>query len=240
MSVTSLKAERLVLKGKISRLAKRIEKSRQKRNRTKPSQARNKLNSLIISRLKLLNKYYGQLAKLNEDILIASGAKLFPDKLSTSKRGLDLIKNFEGFVPSILDDGFGNPTVGYGHVVSYRSDSTSTAINKRKEFEHKYGKVLSIEDATDLLISDLKTKYELYVKETVKVPISQSQFNAIVSAVYNLGPEFVYGSTFIKKLNALDYNGAANEFLKWDMANGKHVDGLARRRKAERKLFLSK
>lgn len=239
-SVTSLRAERLLLKAKIGRLSKRLEDARLKYNKTKPGKEKNRLGTLVTDRASLLSKYRKRLAKLNKDIAVRTGLKQLPDKWNISSKGLDLIKEFEGFVPTTEDDGFGNPTVGYGHVVSYRSDSSGTAAGKRAAFEKKYGRVLSQADAVKLLRSDLESKYEPYVDAAVKVPVTQNQYNAIVSAVYNLGPSFVNGSTFIKKLNALDYSGAANEFLKWDMANGKHVAGLTRRRKAERKLFLTK
>lgn len=239
MSVVTLKAKRVILKGKIGRLSKRLDSAKKKYNSLKPGREKNKYGILVTDRSSLLSKYRQELAALNKQIAIASGLKQFPAKWNVSKKGLDLIKSFEGFVPTVQDDGFGNPTVGYGHVVSYRSDSAGTAAGKKAAFEKKYGKVISEEDAVKLLKSDLESKYEPYLN-AVEVPISQNQFNATLSAVYNLGPAFVHKSTFIKKLNALDYNGAANEFLKWDMANGKHEPGLERRRRAERKLFLAK
>jgi GH24 family phage-related lysozyme (muramidase) len=74
------------------------------------------------------------------------------------------------------------------------------------------------------------------------VELSDRQLSALVSLAFNVGVDFVKNSTLIEKLNAGDYNGAANEFLRWDKANieGSYVQlpGLTRRRQAERQLFL--
>lgn len=56
---------------------------------------------------------------------------------------------------------------------------------------------------------------------------------------YNLGINALKGSTLLKKINAGDYIGAANEFHKWNKAGGKELAGLTRRRGAEKSLFLS-
>ncbi|HHP2614034.1 TPA: lysozyme, partial [Enterobacter roggenkampii] len=56
---------------------------------------------------------------------------------------------------------------------------------------------------------------------------------------YNLGSRSLSTSTLLRKLNAGDYAGAADEFLRWNKAGGKVLNGLTRRREAERALFLS-
>jgi GH24 family phage-related lysozyme (muramidase) len=72
----------------------------------------------------------------------------------------------------------------------------------------------------------------------VKVPLNSNQFSALVSFSFNVGTGNLQTSTLLKKLNALDYTGAADEFLKWAKAKGQELPGLVRRRKAERDLFL--
>lgn len=67
----------------------------------------------------------------------------------------------------------------------------------------------------------------------------QGQFDALVSFTYNLGARSLSTSTLLRKLNAGDYAGAADEFLRWNKAGGKVLTGLTRRREAERALFLS-
>lgn len=74
----------------------------------------------------------------------------------------------------------------------------------------------------------------------VEVPLNQNQFDALASFTYNLGETNLSSSTLLKKLNAKDYTGASNEFLKWNRAGGKVLNGLVRRREAERNLFLKK
>ena len=71
------------------------------------------------------------------------------------------------------------------------------------------------------------------------MPVTQNQFDALVSFTYNLGAGNLRSSTLLKKLNAGDYAGAADEFPKWNKAGGKELAGLTRRRNAERDLFLS-
>jgi len=73
------------------------------------------------------------------------------------------------------------------------------------------------------------------VNGAVKVPLAQNQFDALVS-----GEGAFKGSTLLKKLNATDYIGAADQFPQWNKGGGKVMKGLVRRRAAERELFLKK
>jgi hypothetical protein len=72
------------------------------------------------------------------------------------------------------------------------------------------------------------------VSRLVKVGLTQGQFDALVSFTYNLGARSLSTSTLLRKLNAGDYAGAADEFLRWNKAGGKVLNGLTRRREAER------
>ena len=71
------------------------------------------------------------------------------------------------------------------------------------------------------------------------MPLSQSQFDALVSLVFNIGGGAFRKSTLLQKLNAGDYAGASNEFMRWIKAKGRVLGGLVTRRAAERALFLS-
>ena len=71
------------------------------------------------------------------------------------------------------------------------------------------------------------------------VPLTQNQFDALVSLTYNIGSGAFNNSTLLK-LNKGDYQGAADQFLVWNKADGKVMKGLVRRREAERALFLKK
>ena len=70
-------------------------------------------------------------------------------------------------------------------------------------------------------------------------PATQGQFDAMVSLAYNIGLSAFGGSTLLRKHNAGDYAGAANEFLRWNRAGGRVMAGLTRRREAERRMYLA-
>ncbi len=142
--------------------------------------------------------------------------------MKISIKGLNLIKSFEGLELKAYKDSVGVLTVGYG--------STGPHVYE--------GLVITEEQAEAMLKSDV-SRFERGVTELVKVPLNQNQFDALVSFSFNLGLGNLKSSTLLRKLNASDYSGAANEFLRWNKAGGKVLNGLTRRREAEKKLFLS-
>ena len=145
--------------------------------------------------------------------------------MNISKVGLDLIKSFEGCQLKAYKCPAGVWTIGWG---------TTEPINGIKPHE---GMIITQQQADELLIKNLKG-YENAVNKYVTYSINQNQFDALVSFAYNCGNGALKTSTLLKKLNAGDVQGAANEFLRWNKANGKVLNGLTRRREAERKLFL--
>jgi lysozyme len=80
-------------------------------------------------------------------------------------------------------------------------------------------------------------KREAAVERLLKVPLTDNQFSALVSLVYNIGVTAFAGSTLLRKLNNADYAGAAEEIPRWNKAGAKILRGLTRRRIAERDLF---
>ena len=92
------------------------------------------------------------------------------------------------------------------------------------------------EDAEQMLVDELH-EYENYINEYVTAPLSQNQFDAMVSWVYNLGPANLKASTLLKVLNAGDYEGVPAQIRRWNKAGGEILDGLIRRREAEARLF---
>jgi lysozyme len=149
--------------------------------------------------------------------------------MQTSDNGLSLIKKSEGFRGNAYPDPAtgGKPyTVGYGTTV-YPSGMPV-----------KLGDKVTEQQADAYLRNDVK-KFEAAVSNAVKVKLTQGQFDALVSFTYNVGPANMASSTLIKKLNAGDVNGAADEFPRWNKAAGKVMAGLTTRRAAERALFLS-
>jgi len=145
--------------------------------------------------------------------------------MKTNQRGLDLVKSFEGLFLKAYVCPAGVLTIGYGHTGLQHKDGTVYP-----------GRVITKEKAEELLRYDLN-QFERRVETFVKVPLTGDQFSALVSFDFNTGA--LHKSTLLKKLNAKDYKGAADEFLKWTRGGGRILNGLVRRRKAERALFLS-
>lgn len=146
--------------------------------------------------------------------------------MNISKNGIELIKKFEGCRLTAYRDAVGVWTIGYGW---------TQPVDGRKIGE---GMTISIEQAERLLRRGV-VSYEHDVSKIVCVPLTQNQFDALVSLVYNIGPRALSTSTLIRKLNERNYAGAADEFLRWNRAGPNVLNGLARRREAERELFLS-
>jgi lysozyme len=144
---------------------------------------------------------------------------------NVTARGLNLIKHFEGlFLKAYRCEGR-VWTIGYGHTGLQHQDGTV--------YE---GRVITEAEALELLDYDLN-QFEARVRALVKVPLSAAQFEALVSFDFNTGA--LHRSTVLKRLNAGDYQGAADALLMWKRAGGKIQPGLVRRRKAERHLFLT-
>ncbi|MFH2557768.1 lysozyme [Klebsiella aerogenes] len=146
--------------------------------------------------------------------------------MQTSEKGIALIKQFEGCKLTAYQDSVGVWTIGYGW--------TQPVDGK----PIRAGMTIKQETAERLLKTGL-VSYESDVSRLVKVSLTQGQFDALVSFTYNLGARSLSTSTLMRKLNAGDYAGAADEFLRWNKAGGKVLNGLTRRREAERALFLS-
>ncbi|HHA1182938.1 MULTISPECIES: lysozyme [Enterobacter] len=146
--------------------------------------------------------------------------------MQTSEKGIALIKEFEGCKLTAYQDSVGVWTIGYGW--------TKPVDGK----PIRAGMTIKQETAERLLKTGL-VSYESDVSRLVKVGLTQGQFDALVSFTYNLGARSLSTSTLLRKLNAEDYAGAADEFLRWNKAGGKVLNGLTRRREAERALFLS-
>ena len=99
-------------------------------------------------------------------------------------------------------------------------------------------KPITKERAEELLRFVLE-RYEKGVERYVQVPISQNQFDALVSFAYNVGLNNLRTSTLLKKLNAGLYKEAAEQFPRWNRSGGKVLRGLTIRRRKEKELFLS-
>lgn len=86
--------------------------------------------------------------------------------------------------------------------------------------------------ALDRAMKDVQS-FEGAMKQCVRVPLHQYEYDAYVSLAYNIGPTAFCNSTLVKKLNVQDYAGACAEILRWNKLNGKVLSGLTKRRQQE-------
>ena len=147
------------------------------------------------------------------------------DEMHISPSGIDLICNFEGKRLTAYDDGVGVWTIGFG---------TTVYPNGIKVMK---GDTCTEAQAKTYMAHDLK-KFEATVNKAVTVQLNQNQFDALVSLAYNIGTNAFSKSTLVKKLNANDIRGAADQFDLWVNAGGERMQGLVNRRTVEKALFL--
>lgn len=136
-----------------------------------------------------------------------------------TQEGLELIKRFEGFSPTIYICPAGYPTIGYGHVV--RED-------ERVRFEDGVDE----QEAEDLLQRDVRWA-ERGVLRLINVPLTDGQFDALVSFTFNLGTGVLQRSTLRRKVNREEHAQVPREFMRWVWAGGRRLQGLIKRRTAE-------
>lgn len=134
--------------------------------------------------------------------------------------GLNLIKSFEKCILHPYDDGYGFLTIGWGHLIQEGED---------------FPPQITQAQADALFEKDL-ARFVADVNKLVKVPLTQNQFDALVSFHYNTGG--LGGSTLLKKLNQGRTSEAAEEFNKWIYVKKEKSNGLIKRRAMERALFL--
>jgi lysozyme len=135
------------------------------------------------------------------------------------KDGLRLTKHFEGCSLKAYRDGGGVLTNGYGNTHRVIEGSTITLEQAESDL------LANVADAVDA------------VNDHVTVTITQDQFDSLVDLVFNIGTTAFKNSTLLRKLNAGDFEGAGNQFVRWNQDNGKVIAGLTRRREAEAALF---
>ncbi len=141
--------------------------------------------------------------------------------MTISQDCIDLVKRREGFSPTPYVCPAGKWTVGFGHTDGVTADTPR----------------ITEEEASEMLAKEL-TRFAVRVERLVVRPLSQNQFDALVSFAYNVGMGNFASSTLLKKVNAGDMAGAADEFNRWVHGGGKVLPGLVRRRAAEKSLFM--
>lgn len=144
--------------------------------------------------------------------------------MKLSQKGIELIKQFEGYSSKAYPDpatGGAPWTIGYG---------TTKGV--------KPGMVITAQQAEKMLRDDV-AKFESGVSSLITAPTTQGQFDAMVSLAYNIGLGNFGKSTLLKKHNSRCYTCAADQFRVWNRANGKVMNGLTKRRAAERQVYMS-
>lgn len=146
--------------------------------------------------------------------------------MKISNKGLELIKEFEGFSGTAYLCSAKKATIGYGN--TFWEDGTPVKI----------GDQISKERA-ETLLKHVVDNFSVAVEVDIKIEVTQNQFDAMVSLAYNIGLGAFKNSTLLRQLNRGDFVGASQEFLRWDKSNGKPLLGLTRRREREKLLFDS-
>jgi len=142
-----------------------------------------------------------------------------------TQAGIDLIKRFEGFSHTVYICPADYPTIGYGHVL------------KPQERE-QFASGITPEQSETLLRQDVQTA-ERAVLRLITVPLTDGQFDALVSFTFNLGAGALQRSTLRRKVNRGDHAAVPAEFRKWVWAGGRKLEGLVRRRAAEAKTYAA-
>lgn len=140
--------------------------------------------------------------------------------LSISVAGLALIQQFEGTRTEAYSDAVGIPTICTGSTKGVYLGQTAT-----------------LAECEERLSEDVSYAGEA-IRKGVRVKLTQDQYDALVSLVFNIGPGAFSRSTLLKRLNDGQCRVAADEFLRWRYAAGKPLRGLLKRRQAERELFI--
>lgn len=140
--------------------------------------------------------------------------------MNISKKGIDLIKKFEGCKYTAYQDIVGVWTIGYGFTKGV-----------------KFGMTITPEECEARLLEELRA-YEAAVTKACIVAPTQTQFDAIVSLAWNIGIAGMSKSSVIRYHNQKDFTNAAKSFGLWNQAGGRVVQGLVNRRAAEAALYL--
>jgi len=149
--------------------------------------------------------------------------------MKLDKSGYDLIKSFEGLSLKPYKCSAGIATIGFGN--TYYENNVKVQMSDA---------VITKQRAEDLLKLNAD-RFAVKVSNIVHKPITQNQFNSLVSFAYNLGSGALASSTLLKLVN-INPNDAmiAKEFLRWNKAGGKPIQGLTNRRIKESALYFTK
>ncbi len=147
--------------------------------------------------------------------------------MKSSSKGLAFTKQFEGLKLSPYLDSVGIATIGHG--TTFYEDGTKVTMNDSP----------ITQDRADALLLITLNRLAASLDSCIDIDLNQNQTDALLDLTYNIGLGNFRKSTLLKLLNNEDLQAAANQILVWNKAGGKVIEGLSRRRKACRELFLS-
>ena len=148
-----------------------------------------------------------------------------PSSYSPSNECIELLTHFEGFSDTAYLDQIAKPniwTIGHGFTKNV-----------------KEGDTITYEESVSRKLVEINEHWD-GIESAIHIPITQGICDALSSWAYNVGVGAARRSTLIRKLNQGEYEQAADELLRWNKAGVKVVNGLTRRRKAEREMFLGR
>lgn len=140
--------------------------------------------------------------------------------LALSATALVGIAGFESYQAVAYKDAVGIPTIGYGETKGV-----------------KMGQKTTPDRALVQLLSSANNHAD-DIRQCIKVPLYQHEFDAYVSLAYNIGAKNFCGSTLVRRLNAGDYTGSCREIKRWNKAGGKTLAGLTKRREQEYRMCM--
>ena len=167
-------------------------------------------------------------AKATQQLIDRQIARLQAPK-KISPKGLAFLVAEEGFIPHAYNDPANHATFGVGHLLHL---GPVTAADRAQWGSKAQPKPRALVER--VLREDLATRFEPAVRDAVRKPLKQHQFDALVSLAFNIGTGGFRRSTVVKRLNAGDFRGAADAVLMWDKPSI-----LIPRRRRERELFLN-
>jgi len=143
-----------------------------------------------------------------------------------SNQAVELIKKYEKFVDKTYLCSAGKKTIGYGTRLDYHPEiKKNVCITEPK--------------ATELLKTDLNKMVTPVIKNNVKVNLKQNQLDALYSLIYNIGMDKFVNSNLLKMLNSGKFKKMKKDWQEFQMADGRVLKGLVRRRQEELALFFS-
>lgn len=148
--------------------------------------------------------------------------------MQVSQAAVEFVAYWEGEHLQLYNDPSGNATIGYGHLVH------KGPVNGTEEAKWRRG--LTKEEALALLREDMRNAEQI-VRDNVTAPLSQHQFDCLVSFAFNVGRGNFQKSDLLSRLNNGEYGAIPYELSRWTRSGGQRFAGLVRRREQESELW---